>query len=138
MRFLDYQKKMRIGKMKKLILLLLFIPLAFSCSSDEDGDMQLTIVNNHPSWTKITQVSLQDYSFDTFEINGDGSSRTFTLNNGIPSGSSDIGVRLIFDGCLRKDRNAVITADFEDGKNTTITINESGTNCQYTALVTIN
>tara|TARA_B100001093_G_scaffold269998_1_gene258077 strand:+ start:573 stop:953 length:381 start_codon:yes stop_codon:yes gene_type:complete len=126
--------------MKKLLLLLLFIPLVFACSSssEEQGDMQLTIVNNHPSWAKITEVKLQDYHFEEFEIVGDGSSRTFTLNNGIPSGGKDIGVRLIYTGCLRKDRNAVIRADFEDSKNTTITINPSGSYCEYTPKIVIN
>tara|TARA_B100000575_G_scaffold153552_1_gene122523 strand:+ start:665 stop:1030 length:366 start_codon:yes stop_codon:yes gene_type:complete len=121
--------------MKKLIVLLLFVPLVFSCSSDDDGDMQLTIVNNHPNWEKITEVKLQDYDFDEVQI-AVGSSRTFTLYNGISSGISDI--RLIYNGCLRKDRNAVLTADFEDGKNTTITINPSGTLCEYTPTIVIN
>ena len=58
-----------------------------------------------------------------------GSSRTFTLYNGIASGISDITV--IFTGCLRKDRGAFLTARFEDGKNTTITINQSGIKHNY-------
>ena len=85
--------------MKKLILLLLFIPLVFSCSSDEEGgmqptieNMQLTIVNNFDLW-KITNISLQDYNFSDLNIIG-GSSRTFILVNGIPSNSSDIGISL--------------------------------------------
>ena len=131
--------------MKKLLFLfsaLLFI----SCSSgeqEEQGDMKLTIVNNHPSWI-IHSVSLQDYSFDEFEIN-EGGSRTFTLYNGIPSGSSDIGVRIIYDGCFIRNKNEVLVADFEDGKNTIITINEDRTgkedwqiNCNYSATIVLN
>ena len=127
--------------MKKLLFL--FALILVSCSSEEQGDMQLTIVNNHSDW-KIHQISLQGYSFDEFEIN-EGDSRTLTLYDGIPSGGTDIGVRIIYDGCLRKDRNEVIRADFEDGKNTIITINEDRTgkedwqvNCNYTATMTID
>ena len=130
--------------MKRLILLLLFIPLVFSCSGDDDGDMQLTIVNNNPPMT-IKVVELQGYSFNTFEIKGDGGSRTFTLYDGIPSGSSDIGVRLIYDCHLTRNINKVVNADFENGKNTTITLTEDRTGfedwqatCNHTTSVVIN
>jgi hypothetical protein len=111
--------------MKKLILLLLFIPLVFSCSSDEEGGMQLTIVNNFDLW-KITNVSLQDYNFSDLNING-GSSRTFTLVNGIPSGSSDIGISIGYR-CSNRSMNLSVRADFNDGKTTTITINPTPDN----------
>ena len=117
--------------MKKLILLL-FIPLVFACSDDGDelSDMQLTIVNNHSGWT-INGVQLQGYSFDSFEIepNGGGApaQRTFTLYNGIPSGSSDVGVTISFDCFSWNQTSRVVVADFVDGRNTTITINEDRT-----------
>lgn len=85
--------------------------------------MQLTIVNNFDLW-KITNVSLQDYSFDNLSING-GSSRTFTLSNGIPSGSSDIGISIRYECRNAKDMNASVRADFSEGKTTTITINST-------------
>ena len=114
--------------MKKLILLLLFIPLVFSCSSDEEGgmqptieNMQLTIVNNFDLW-KITNISLQDYNFSDLNIIG-GSSRTFILVNGIPSNSSDIGISIRYECRNRSNMNASVRADFSDGKTTTITIN---------------
>jgi|TARA_B100001093_G_scaffold265535_1_gene253998 hypothetical protein len=108
--------------MKKLILLLLFIPLVFSCSSDDDDtrDLQLTIVNNFELW-EITNISLQDYEFVNLSING-GSSRTFILNEGIPSGSSDIGVSIIYTCHNRSDGNASTRVDFSSGY-TTIAIN---------------
>ena len=113
--------------MKKLILLLLFIPLVFSCSSDEEGgmqptieNMQLTIVNNFDLW-KITNISLQDYNFSDLNIIG-GSSRTFILVNGIPSNSSDIGISIGYR-CRNRSMNLSVRADFNDGKTTTITIN---------------
>ena len=132
--------------MKKLLFL--FTALLFiSCSSgeqEEQGDMQLTIVNNNPPMT-IKVVELQGYSFDTFEIKGDGGSRTFTLYDGIPSGSSDIGVRLIYDCNLTRNINKVVNADFENGKNTTITFTEDRTGledwqvtCNHTTSVVIN
>ncbi|MAJ31746.1 MAG: hypothetical protein CMC18_03710 [Flavobacteriaceae bacterium] len=127
--------------MRKIVPLLIFVFLA-SCSSEEqiEGDMQLTIVNTHPSW-KILSVSLQDYSFEDFEIN-EGGSRAFTLYNGIPSGGLDIGVRIIYDGCMIENKNEIVRADFVDGKNTIITIIEDRTgkedwqvNCNYTTTV---
>ena len=113
----------------KRLLLLLFIPLLFACSSGDDDealtDMQLTIVNNHSQWT-INGVQLQGYSFDTFEIGTNGQ-RTFTLYDGIPSGSSDIGVTISFDCFSWNQTSRVVVADFVDGRNTTITINEDRT-----------
>ena len=61
--------------MKKLILLLLFIPLVFSCSSEEDGDMKLVIENNLNN-SKVTGVKLQDYDFENLSIES-GNTRTF-------------------------------------------------------------
>ena len=108
--------------MKKLLLL--FTVIMLSCSSDdEQGDMRLTIVNNFDLW-KITNVSLQNYSFDNLSING-GSSRTFTLSNGIPSGTSDIGISIRYECRNAKDMNASVRADFSEGKTTTITINST-------------
>ena len=105
--------------------------------------MQLTIVNTHPSWN-IHTISLQGYSFQDFEIN-EGGSRAFTLYNGIPSGGVDIGVRIIYDGCMIENKNEIFRADFEDGKNTIITIIEDRTgkedwqvNCNYTATVDLD
>ena len=130
--------------MKKIVpfILLIFVFLA-SCSSEQqqiERDMQLTIVNTHPSW-KIHTVSLQGYSFEDFEIN-EGGSRAFTLYNGIPSGGLDIGVRIIYDGCMIENKNEIVRADFVDGKNTIITIIEDRTgkedwqvNCNYTTTV---
>ena len=115
--------------MKKLILLLLFIPLVFSCSSNDDediGDMQLTIVNDFELW-EITKISLQGYDFDNLSING-GSSRTFILNEGIPTGSDDIGVSIIYKCHNRSGMNASTRADFNSGKTTIITISPTPDN----------
>ena len=103
--------------MKKLLFL--FALILVSCSGEEQGNMQLTIVNNHTERI-FKEVSLQDYFFDELEI-GEGDSRTFKLYNGIPSGGLDIGVRLL-SRCRGMSWNDVIRVDFEDGKNTIITI----------------
>ena len=108
--------------MKKLFFL--FTALLFiSCSSEDEGVPSLTVVNNFSEWT-VTRVALQDYTFKNLQIDS-GSSRTFELNNGIPSGSLDIGVDIRFN-CYNRDLNAeTIRVDFHDGKTTTITINST-------------
>ena len=123
--------------MKKLILLLLFIPLV-SCSSDEDGDMKLKIINNF-SDSKVTRVNLQDYDFQNLSINS-GNNRTFILNNGIPTGGSDIEVRIFVD-CVLESYQKTIRVDFIDGHTTTIEIRErpnkplENANCHWFDLV---
>ena len=57
-----------------------------------------------------------------------GSSRTFTLVNGIPSGSSDIGISIRYECRNRSDMNASVRANFNDGKTTTITISPTPDN----------
>ena len=109
--------------MKKLLFLFTVL-LFISCSSeDEESVPSLTIVNNFSKWT-VTRVALQDYTFNNLRIDS-GSSRTFVLNNGIPSGSLDIGVDIRYN-CHFRDLNAqTIRVDFHDGKTTTITINST-------------
>ena len=116
--------------MKKILVLLVFMPFIFSCSSGEDdsdnivipeGDMKLAIVNNFTKWN-ITQVSLQGYKFENLSIGGN-SSRTFTLSDGIPSGSMDIQVEIVFTCQNRDGMKRATNVDFYSGKTTTITIN---------------
>lgn len=116
--------------MKKILVLLVFMPFIFSCSSGGDdsdnivipeGDMKLAIVNNFTKWN-ITQVSLQGYKFENLSIGGN-SSRTFTLSDGIPSGSMDIQVEIVFTCQNRDGMKRATNVDFYSGKTTTITIN---------------
>ena len=110
--------------MKKLLFLfstLLFI----SCSGeDEAGVPSLTIVNNFSKWS-VTGVSLQDYTFDNLQIDG-GSSRTFVLNNGIPSGGLDIAVEIKYNCLSGEDMTAdIVRVDFFNNQTTIITINST-------------
>ena len=110
--------------MKKLILLLLFIPLVFSCSSDDDGEtdpMKLTIVNDFDLWT-ITSVDLQGYDFQNLSIAG-GSSQSFILSDGIPSGSMNIAVNFKYS-CRNSDNlTEMVRVNFYPAETTTIRIN---------------
>tara|TARA_B100000674_G_scaffold344509_1_gene288265 strand:- start:33 stop:407 length:375 start_codon:yes stop_codon:yes gene_type:complete len=120
--------------MKKFLLLLLFIPLVFSCSSDEDGDMKLVIENNLNN-SRVTSVVLQDYDFENLSIES-GNTRTFILNNGIPSGSLDIEVRVHLE-CPTRPSYSTVRVDFFEGKTTTIQVRErpnkplEGTACWF-------
>ena len=119
---------------RRLILLLLFIPLLFSCSSEEDGDMKLVIENNLNN-SKVTGVKLQDYDFENLSIEN-GNTRTFVLNNGIPSGSLDIEVRVFLERPVRPSQSTV-RVDFFEGKTTRIEVRErpnkplEGTACWF-------
>ena len=81
-------------KMKKLILLLLFIPLVFSCSGSEDDNAllypSLTITNQN-SIISIHTVSLVGYKFENLSI-GLNQSKTFSLSNGIDGGLDNVNV----------------------------------------------
>ena len=55
--------------MKKLILLLLFIPLVFSCSdvNDDDG-VSLTIVNKDAITLSVIEVAFVGYEYKNLNI----------------------------------------------------------------------
>ena len=47
--------------MKKLILLLLFIPLVFSCSGDDDGPTYYLELNSTQNRVEFNQITLPGY-----------------------------------------------------------------------------
>ena len=49
--------------MKKILLLLLFIPLVFSCGSDDDSPITLTIDNKDAVAESVIEVRLVGYEF---------------------------------------------------------------------------
>jgi hypothetical protein len=67
--------------MKKLLLLLLFIPLTFACG-DDDNDSRLTITNDAGENFRITRVGFVGYEFSDLNIQN-GQSQTFRLVNGL-------------------------------------------------------
>lgn len=110
----------------KRFLLISLLALFVSCGGGDEklccsGEMQLTIVNNYDRWT-INSVELQGYNFQNLSISG-SESRTFILNDGIPSGSLDIGVTIGFSCHFRDNLIADTRVDFYNGQTTTITIN---------------
>ena len=81
-----------IRDMKKLLVLLLFIPLVFACSgSDDDSPITLTIDNKDAVAESVIEVRLVGYEFLNLNIIS-GSSRTFTLSGGINGGISNVNV----------------------------------------------
>ena len=109
--------------MKKLILLLLFIPLVFSCSSDSNVDEQfptITIVNGTiEDNKKIKEISIGGYEFTGLNIE-QGQSATFDLIKGIQSAPSPLAVTF-FCG----DRNWTVTkatVNLANGQTTTVTL----------------
>ena len=67
--------------MKKLLLLLLFIPLTFACS-DDDNDSRLTITNDAGENFRITRIGFAGYEFSDLNIQS-GQSQTFNLIDGL-------------------------------------------------------
>ena len=108
--------------MKKLILLLLFIPLLFACSSsDEDASYPtITIVNaTIEDNKKIRSISLAGYEFTGLNIE-QGQSATYKLMDGISSSPSPLTVTF-FCG----DRNWTVsnsTISLANGQTTTVTL----------------
>ena len=73
--------------MKKLLFLLLFIPLAFACSDDDSTSLTVT---NLDSTKPIIKVSLVGYEFTNLNIT-EGQTKRFDLdgiNVGPPSTQS--------------------------------------------------
>ena len=105
--------------MKKLIIIFLFIPLVFSCSSS-DGNPSLTITNNKSN-IGIHTVSLVGYSFENLSINK-GESKTFTLSSGIDGGLNNVNVQLTWSCGGKNNWRASKSLNFKDGENTSIDV----------------
>jgi hypothetical protein len=105
--------------MKKLLSILI-LTTVLSCSSNNDTP-SLKIVNDFTKWV-VTDVKLQDYEFNNLSIEGN-ESRTFLLNNGIPSGSLDIAIMMRMDCKGRNMEARTVNVDFYNGYTTTIKIN---------------
>ena len=108
--------------MKKILLLLLFIPLVFACSgSDEEQYPTITVVNaTIDDNKKIRSISLAGYEFTGLNIE-QGQSATYKLMDGISSSPSPLTVTF-FCG----DRNWTVTnstLELVNGQTTTVTLN---------------
>ena len=102
--------------MKKLILLLLFIPLVFSCNSENDISYSIKVSNPTANQLNFTQLSLPGYNF-----NIDSDEQTFTLNNGMPDGLNNINVTISYN-CMSKDSSKSIQVNFYEGQTTIIEV----------------
>ena len=113
--------------MKKLIILLLFIPLVFSCGSDDDSPITLTIDNKDAVAESVIEVRLVGYEFLNLNITS-GSSRTFTLSGGINGGISNVNVdmRVLCDNTVSYTKS--MSVNFKNGENTTIRITDKDPN----------
>ena len=82
--------------MKKLLFLLLFIPLAFTCS-DDDNDSRLTITNDAGENFRITRLGFIGYEFTDLNIQH-GQSKTFNLIDGLINigGTSLVNVNITY------------------------------------------
>ena len=107
--------------MKKLLLLLLFVPLVFSCSDVNDDGVSLTIVNKDAITLSVIEVAFVGYEYKNLNISS-GESKTFSQLS-IPSGSSNVNVDLKFRCSIGNQIvSKNISKDFS--QSTTITISD--------------
>jgi len=114
--------------MKKLILLLLFIPLIFSCDKEGENDPLLypsLTITNQSSIMSIHTVSLAGYSFENLSIGLD-ESKTFALTTGINGGLSNVSVQLGWLCGGKNNWTARKSLNFKNGENTTATLDDDG------------
>jgi len=111
---------------RRLILLLLFIPLVFSCSDSEEilGTPVLVITNENAKPLAITSVKLVGYEFNNLNIS-EGKSKTFILDSGITGGDSHSSVDLTILCNIGPQTFTKSTGGFfNNGETTTITISD--------------
>jgi hypothetical protein len=114
--------------MKKLLLLLLFIPLIFSCSKEKENlplSYPSLTITNQSSIMSIHTVSLVGYSFENLSIGLD-ESKTFALTTGITGGLSNVSVQLGWLCGGKNNWTARKSLNFKNGENTTATLDDDG------------
>ena len=114
--------------MKKLILLLLFISLVFSCSKEKENlplSYPSLTITNQSSIMSIHTVSLVGYSFENLSIGLD-ESKTFALTTGITGGLSNVSVQLGWLCGGKNNWTARKSLNFTNGENTTATLDDDG------------
>ena len=102
--------------MKKLLFLLLFIPL-ISCS-DDDNDSLLRITNDANEDFRMTQISFAGYEFSDLNVQY-GESQTFTLSEGLSVGSSNININTTY-WCGSQRWTSSHTVDLNEGSTTSL------------------
>ena len=114
--------------MKKLILLLLFISLVFSCSKEKENlplSYPSLTITNQSSIMSIHTVSLVGYSFENLSIGLD-ESKTFALTTGITGGLSNVSIQLGWLCGGKNNWTARKSLNFKNGENTTATLDDDG------------
>ena len=123
--------------MKKLILLL-FIPLFFACSSDDkisypaETPYTLRVSENYDR-ISFTQVQLPGYNIP---MNGE-TNRVFTLDQGMPNGIADVKVTLYYDCTVNGvSTHRDVYVNFFEDQTTCINV-ESVITCSIQTSVTV-
>ena len=106
--------------MEKLLLLLLFIPLAFACSDDDSTSLT---VANLDSTKPIIEVTLVGYEFTDLNIT-EGQTKRFDLD-GIDGGLTDVNVSIRVDCSPSMNVTRSKNLDFSNG-SASITIMDDG------------
>ena len=114
--------------MKNLLLLVLFIPLIFSCDKEGENDPLLypsLTITNQSSIMSIHTVGLVGYSFENLSVGLD-ESKTFALTTGITGGLSNVSVELGWSCGGKNNWTARKSFNFKNGENTTATLDDDG------------
>jgi len=123
--------------MKKL-LVLLFLPLLFTCGSDDNSSdpaetpYTLRVSENYDR-ISFTQVQLPGYNIP---MNGE-TNRVFTLDQGMPNGIADVKVTLYYDCTVNGvSTSRDIYVNFFEDQTTWINV-ESVITCSIQTSVTV-
>ena len=133
---MDYNKELNLTHSKTkaqwwAIFAIFGIVLAFTacekdCNCPEDNPEEypsLQVVNQlNDYWRSITGVSLVGYEFGNLNIEPNGDSQTFVLDDGMSGGYEDIFVKVSYIRYSGVGASASIKVDFNKGETTTITL----------------
>jgi len=102
-----------------------------ACGTSSDSEVSsLRVVNLSDNGLPILKVSLVNYEFEPLEIAG-GESQTFTLDDGMQGGFSNVNVTFTVNISLWHTLTYSTKKDFRDGDMTIITLKgcRSGEGC---------
>ena len=103
-----------------------------ACGTSADSALSsLKVVNQSDNGLPILKVSLVNYEFEPLEIAG-GESQTFTLDDGMQGGFSNVNVTFTVNISLWHTLTYSTKKDFRDGDMTIITLKgcRSGEGCE--------
>jgi len=116
-------------KFMRLTLFAFFILLTLIRCNKDDEKIEdeietfpsLKIANSVTDDRYITSIKMVNYEFNNLNITS-GNSKTFTLDNGMPSGLENINIIVTYKKSTTPSNSKSKTVTFENGKTTILTL----------------